>query len=634
MESPIDRARCRGMSAEELEALIRYHNDRYWKESAPEINDDDFDLLTRLLAEKDPENLLLEQVNEPVVASTEEIIHRKPMLSLAKVYSLPELLEWMRKTARSSEEIFLVQPKYDGISVLWENRVLSTRGDGVRGKIVTDKVPLIEVETPDGVLPLSECGETIVGELLIRTDDFRTRYPSIRNANGKPFRNSRNAIGGIMSLKDISAMQAQHAKLTLVDYRAYSKRFDIARLEAEWQTILDETEALPYPMDGLVIKLADVAYAESLGATAHHPRGQIAFKFSGIRRMTTLLGVVWSFGKNCLTPVAELAPVEINGTTIRHATLHNLQNVLDRDLQIGDSVVVERAGDVIPYIVESSPGETRIPCVIDVCPSCGAKLVRDLPELRCTNPDCFETRLQLLLASVRSIGIERLGEPSLRKLMKELGVRRLTDLFALSPLDIYRLDGFKGLSAQNLYREIQSARTVPAYRLLASLNIKGIGPNIAKSILRKHSFQELRTLSADRLAEIDGIGPERANALSAELKSKTAELDELLSCVTLIDGDDPDGLSVCFTGKMPEKRSWYEAIARSAGCRPVDSVTERLSLLVAADPNAASSKIVDARRLGVPIQSLDLWLESVRGFIPKKESAPEKDDAQMTFDFF
>jgi len=634
MTPGIDRAAYRAMTANELEDRIRFFNARYWDESDPAISDDDFDFITRLLAEKDPGNRLLDQVNAPAVASTENIRHERPMLSLDKVYSLPELVSWLEKTVRTADEKLLIQPKYDGISVLWEGGVLSTRGDGFTGKVIPDKVPLIDLETMSGVLPLAEYSGRVLGELLIRTDDFRTRYATVLNANGKPFRNSRNAIGGIMGLKDISSMLAQHARLTLVDYSVISRTATAAEIPRIWPDVLEEMERLPYPMDGLVVKLADAEYAESLGNTAHHPRGQIAFKFSGIRRTTRLVDVNWSFGKNCLTPVAELEPVEINGTTIRHATLHNLQNILDRDLQIGDSVTVERAGDVIPYIVSSEPGPERRSALITNCPCCGQELVRDLPELRCVNPDCFETRLQLLLASVRSIGIEHLGEPSLRKIMTKLNVRTLSDLFNLSELTIFsqlRNDGFQGVSTQNLYREIQAARTVPAYKVLAALNIKGIGANIAKNILKKHSFAELRTLTTEQLAEIDGIGPERARALHDELIRQSDGLDELLAAVTLVASSSEERPKICFTGKMPEKRSWYESIAKAAGYDPVDSVTDSLALLVAADPNAASTKLADARRLSIPVQSLDLWLGSVKNYIPKQEEAAPSD--QMTFDF-
>ena len=172
---------------------------------------------------------------------------------------------------------------------------------------------------------------------------------------------------------------------------------------------------------------------------------------------------------------------------------------------------------------------------------------------------------------------------------------------------------------------------MPAYKVLAALNIKGIGANIAKSILKKHSFAELRTLTTEQLAEIDGIGPERARALHDELIAQSAGLDELLAAVTLVTSSTEERPKICFTGRMPEKRAYYESIAKAAGYDPVDSVTDALALLVAADPNAASTKISDAKRLSIPIQSLDLWLGSVKSFVPKQEESAPND--QMTFDF-
>ncbi len=597
------------MTAEELAAQIEYHNQKYWQDNTPEISDDDYDLLTRALAAIDPDHPVLRQVGAVAVAGEGKVIHEDPMLSLDKAYSLAEVMDWARKYARSKEEVLLVQPKYDGISALWEHRVLSTRGDGFTGENISDKTPLIVIEHQSGVMPLEQFRGDARGEIVIREDDFRTLYTRIRNRNGQRYKNSRNAAAGIMGLKDITPMLQQGAKLTLVDYQLHSYRSTFGTLENDWQGFLETIEALPYPMDGIVLKFADQAYADSLGNTAHHPRGAIAFKFSGIRCQSMLRNVEWSFGKNCLTPVAEIDPVEIGGVTIRHASLHNLQNILDKDLHIGDLVTVERAGDVIPYIVSAEPGANRMSCLIETCPCCGSVLKRELPELRCINPDCFETRLRILLSAVKNIGIERLGEPVLRKLMKTLSVRSLPDLFRLTVSDFLRVEGFAALSAENLYKEIQSARTVPDWQILASMNIKGVGPNIAKMILQAHPFAELRTLSEEALSAIDGIGPERAGALVKEFRESAGELDELLQCVTMVEKrSDGTAKTICFTGKMPEKRSYYEKMAQRAGYEPADSVTSSLTLLVAADPGENSSKLTKARKLGIRILSLQEWL--------------------------
>ncbi len=601
----------------ELAALIEYHNLKYWADGEPEISDDEYDFLVRALTEKDPEHPLLAQVQAPVVASSGKIVHQMPMLSLDKAYSLEEVTAWAKKFARSPQEALIVQPKYDGISALWSGGILATRGDGITGENITDKQILIELEAPEnegGTRPLAGFSGTARGEIVIRDDDFKTIYATIRNRTGHIYKNSRNAVAGIMGLKDIREMVHQHAKLTLVDYRLYSWQTRLDQIEGDWAYLLEQAEALPYPMDGLVIKIADEAYAASLGNTAHHPRGQIAFKFSGVRRESMLLGVEWSFGKNCLTPVAEIEPVEIGGTTIQRASLHNLQNVLDKDLHIGDRIIVERAGDVIPYIVSSEPGENRRSCLIEHCPSCGTKLVRELPELRCPNPDCPETRLKNLTAAVKNIGIERLGEPNIRKMMKTLSVLHLSDIFRLTKADILRLEGFQSQSADNLLREIAAARTVPDWQLLAALNIHNVGPNIAKVILREYSLGELRQMTIEELSRIAGIGPERAGALYRELRAQQQILDELLSCVALTETKSSGSASaktICFTGKMPEKRSYYEALAGDAGYEPADTVSSTLSLLVCMDPEENSGKLKKARKLGIKIMQLDDWLQKI-----------------------
>jgi DNA ligase (NAD+) len=616
----------------ELVAAIEYHNRRYWEIGEPEISDEDYDALLKKLESVNPDHPLLQKVLAPAVASAGKVHHAKPMLSLDKAYSLEEILEWAKKYARSEKELFLVQPKYDGISANFANRVLATRGDGVDGENITDKLPLIELETKGHK---GKIDRPVRGEIVIRDDDFKTLYSQIRRKDGKTYKNSRNAVAGIMGLKEIGDILAQGAKLTLVDYNLVSYSVTIAEFAGKWPEILKEVEELPYPMDGLVIKLADEVYGDSLGNTAHHPRCQLAFKFSGVRRKTKLLDVIWSFGKNCLTPVAQLEPVEIGGITIKQATLHNVKNLIDKDIQIGDMVTVERAGDVIPYIVSREEGEKRSSPIITECPCCKSTLVHDGPELRCTNSECSETKVQRILAAVRNIGIERLGEPNIRKMMNTLGVKTLKDIFELKMEDILKLEGFKEKSASNLIREIQAARRVEDFSLLAALNIPGIGKNTAKKILENYTLAELRTLTLEQLSEIDGIGPERSDAISRELHKQSAFLDELLNSVELITtkgGVKISAPTICFTGKMPEQRSFYENLARKSGYEPLDAVTKELSLLVVAELSSASSKLDKAKSYGVKIQALEDWLKTTQTNSAKPEHKKSSDTPDL-FDF-
>ncbi len=608
------------LGRDELVELLEYHNRLYWQINAPVISDARYDEIVRALQKVDPENPLLSRIHTPQVAGTGKIRHAEPMLSLDKAYSLAELLEWGKKFARTPGEKILIEPKYDGISASFDGRILATRGDGEFGEDISDKLPLIELEAPDYTGPLDRPAR---GELLIREDDFRNIYSNIRKKDGGSYKNSRNAVAGIMGLKDISMMLVQHAKITLADYSLYRKELPLDKLEEQWESIKAELAVLPYPQDGIVLKFADENFRRSLGSTVHHPRGEIAYKFTNVRRDTVLLDVEWSSGKNCLTPVAIFAPIDISGTTITRATLHNAENVMTLGVMIGDTITVERAGDVIPHIIASIPGENRKDPMISSCPKCDAPLIRKGPELVCPNSECPGTVLQLLAAAVKCFGIENLGESTLQKFISRGLVRHIRDLFDLTAGDLLRIEGFAAKSATNLLNELQRARRVNDYQLLAALNIPGIGINIARQLLSETTISELRQMTAEQLASFPGIGPERAVALTGELADQSGYLDELLDAVTVIhdNRESSSGPTICFTGKMPEKRSFYEQLAAQRGFAPVSDVTKELSLLVAADPSASGGKLDKARKYGVKITGLDEFLAGA-GTV----SAPEEPD--------
>ena len=581
------------------------------------------------LRSRDPNHPLLHWVGTQRTASAGgKVKLAKPMLSLDKAYSLEEVVEWAQKYIRSKDELLLAQPKYDGISANFDGTILATRGDGEIGEDISDKLPLIELEAPNYTGQLNRPSR---GEIVIRKDDFANLYSHIYKKGGGVYKNSRNAVAGIMGLKDISDMIRQYAKLTLADYSLVSFKIKFSELAGRFAEIIETVEALPYPTDGVVFKLADTEYSESLGATSHHPRGQIAFKFSGIRRKTKLLAVEWSFGKNALTPVAELDPVEIGGVTIKRATLHNAQNIIDMDIQIHDEVTVERAGDVIPYIVSREPGGERINAMITNCPGCGSTLVRRGPELCCVNPECFETHLQKLTAAVKNFGIGQLGEPTIRKMMLSLGVKKLSDIFKLTQNQLLKLDNFAEKSAANLYREIDTAKHVADYQFLAALNIPNIGLDIAKILLKHFKLEELSTLSEDELLNVPGIGEKRAKAIVEVLHSEAQEINDLLATVEVsktAQNSSTTRPTICFTGKMPEKRSFYENLAAEHGYEAVDSVSQSLSLLVTADISSNSSKTGKAKKLGIPIVELQDFLRQLSESRTVKEPPVPEDKIQ------
>jgi DNA ligase (NAD+) len=595
-----------------LVKLIMHHNEAYWEKGMLEISDERYDELIRALEKINPDHSLVIAINAPKVASEGKVTHAKAMLSLDKAYSFEDIDSWARKNKRSENELYLVEPKYDGISANYADNILATRGNGEVGENISAKLPLIELETTAYTGPVDR---PVRGEILIRNDDFKNIYSHITKKNGGTYKNSRNAVGGIMGLLDISDMRRQNAKLTLVDYEMISYPVKYSELGKLWPELVEKIENLPYPMDGIVIKLADEAYSEELGNTAHHPRGQIAFKFSGIRKESLLKEVQWSFGKNCLTPVAEIEPVEIGGVTIRHASLHNAQNIIDKDIQIGDRVIIERAGDVIPYIISALPGENRKNALIDTCPNCGKSLVRKGPELCCPNSDCSATRLKLLTAAVKNIGIDRLGEPNIQKMMICLGVMTLKDIFDLKLSDILQLEGFKAKSATNLFKEIANARNVTDSQVLAALNIPNVGANIAKKIMNEYTLDELRKMTDEEMENINTIGPERARALHDQLAEQSDFINELISALNMKQskGQGNETLpTICFTGKMPEKRSFYETLAEQNGYEATSTVSKELSVLVALDPEAGGGKLSKAGKLGVEIIALGDWLQKIK----------------------
>ncbi|MGE4563885.1 MAG: helix-hairpin-helix domain-containing protein [Victivallaceae bacterium] len=606
------------LTEDELAALIRYHNERYWKFGDPEISDTRYDELTRALARLNPDHPVLTEVHTPAVASLGKVKHPAPMLSLDKAYSLEDILKWVEKYARTPEEKLLIQPKYDGISARFDGHTLSTRGDGVEGEDISDKLPLIRLKSADytGVV-----NRPVRGEIVVSKNDFKVIREKIRPKSGVQYKNTRNILTGLMTLIDATdinqvahAMERCGAFLTFVDYNHLSYEIKFCNLAEEWGELVESIETLPYPSDGIVVKIADEAYRESLGSTTHHPKGEIAFKFANSRRESHVLDIEWSFGKTSLTPVVRIVPVEINGTTIQNVSFHNVQRVLDLDLKIGDRVVVERAGDVIPHIVDASPGEVREKVLIDRCPSpeCCTPLVRIGPELCCPNPDCFETKLRQLTAAVKSIGIESLGEPNIRKMMVQLGIRSLKEIFELERDVIITLDGFAKTSAENLEAQLVRAKTLYDYQLLASLNIPHIGINMARMILQHYTFAELRTLDLETLAAIPDVGPRRAEAMRAEFERQSDFIDELLEVITLLRETPGATLrTVCFTGRMPCEREYYRKLADANGFAATETVNSSLSMLVAADLTETSSKLERARELGIEIRSLEDWLSSL-----------------------
>lgn len=607
---------------QELASRIAELNKQYWEKGIADITDTAYDSLVEELRAMNPEHPLIKKLEAPVVLSSGKVRHSVPMLSLAKAYSLQEIMDWATSCELSLDTELLVQPKYDGISADWSSGVLSTRGDGDVGENITDKLPIVKTVNRDGVSDLYTSAD-FRGELLMSQDVFKNRFqPNITSKTGTTYKTVRNCVAGIMGSVDSSdllgKMERHGAFLHLVDYRTYEIRVLLKNLQACWKDIEEHFVKFSldqYPCDGIVIKVKDEVVFSKLGTTAHHPKGAVAFKFQNQSKMTRIVDVEWGAGKKVLTPTAVLEPVVLGGVTIDHATLHNYKNVVDNDIQIGDEVCLERSGDVIPYVASTTPGDTRKPIELSSCPFCDWPVHMEGVDLVCLNPNCPEVRVQRLVASAAAFDIDTLADKTIRKLISQFDVKTMYDIFMLTRDDLAKLDGFGSKSAENLHNNLMAARTIEDWKVLASFNIEGIGKTLSKAILAKHTLPELVCLCEQAMMDIDGLGSVRAHLIKQFFNKEYNYVTDLLTVLTLKETKQEPlkelRPSVCLTGKMQQKRSYYVQLAFKHGIPVTENVTSSCSLLVTAEPDRVSAKITKAKKLGIPIVTIDEWLTTL-----------------------
>lgn len=605
---------------QQLEQIIKKNNTLYWDGGQPQIQDSVYDQYIEQLKQIDPENPLVTQViDRKNISSSKKIHHKNPMLSLDKVYSLQELKIWVQKKSRNQDELFLIQPKYDGISgkvqnydaclpFNFEKFILSTRGNGSVGQNISDKLPIInfishKIQTNE-----------MYGEIIITNDDFANIFSKIISPSTKKcYKNARNATAGIMGTDDISFFKQQGAKLTFIDYDLISFQVKSNQFVEKWQTICGKIQQLPYPMDGIVIKIKDQEYGKSLGVTAHHPKNSIAFKFTNPKKETKLIDVQWSAGKNCLTPVAIFEPIQLDGITINRASLANYCNLKNLQLFIGDYVVVERAGRVIPHIIAVKKNENqaeRKSPFISHCPYCGSQTIQKTPELVCQNENCIAKKIRQLLFSIKTIGIQNVGIPTIQKIISCIKIHNLYDFMLLTKEDLINC-GFGEKTVENIYNEIQNHKSINDYQFFASLNIEGVGEQVAKLILRNIPINQLVSLNSEyKLLNIKGIGDVLAKKIIKYFQNNAEYIQSLLKlfCLQVTKNVDEITDTVCFTGAMQHPRKYYENIAIGKGITPVSSVNSKLTYLVANDVHSGSSKIKKAEKLKIKIITVEQFL--------------------------
>jgi DNA ligase (NAD+) len=651
----------------DLRTILRFHEYRYYILNDPLISDFEYDSLYKALEKLESENPSLitpdsptQRVAKGLGTDFQKVTHLVPMLSLENSYSADDLIDWDRKArdASGKDEIeYCAEPKFDGasISLIYENDLLirgATRGDGTEGEDITTNIKQIRS------IPLSanfsEFGIKqieIRGEVLMTKKNFKAYNDKLAEENLPPLANPRNAASGSLRIKDAKEVARRNLEAFLyhVGYILKSEvqntKYEVPHTHSDALKMLwdlgfrspqqekkvitgiegviafcNEYEAkrdeLPYEIDGMVIKVNDLELQEKMGMTSHHPRWAIAYKFKARQATSKLRAVEYQVGRTgAVTPVAKIDPVPIGGVTVTSISMHNADFIAEKDLRIGDSVLVERAGDVIPYIVKSFPelrkGDEQKIVFPKNCPVCNSKLEKPENEAvwRCNNINCEAQVVERIIHfnSKDAMDIRGMGEVNVRKFY-ELGfLKDIPSLYKLPYEEIKKSEGFGAKSIDNLKAAIETSKTQPLYRLIYALGIRFVGEATAKTLAAAVSYlPDLKNKSLDELKELEDVGPKVASTIYEFFQNKDniellRELEELGIQLKnehkeIHTGGNLSGLTFLFTGTLPTlKRSDAERMAEENGGSILSGVSAKLNYLVVGED--AGSKLEKAKKL-------------------------------------
>ncbi len=645
-----------------LRNLIRFHEHRYYVMNDPLISDFEFDQCYHALKKTEQYNPLLVTADSPtqrvgpgITKQFNTVQHLVPMLSLENSYDAEDLIEWDRKARELSglsEMTYCVEPKFDGasISLIYENDMFvrgATRGDGVAGEDIT--LNLKQIKSIPLSAPFSKYGIQqieIRGEVLINKDNFRKYNEQLAEQNLPPLANPRNAASGSLRIKDASLVGKRNLE-AFIYHVAYLQMEEDSNpinshsksLEMLWdmgfrspvhekkvlkgiQQVIDfchEFEAkrddLPYEIDGLVIKVNELDMQDKLGMTTHHPRWAIAFKFKARQATSKLLQVDYQVGRTgSVTPVAKIQPVPIGGVTVASISLHNQDFIKEKDIRLGDTLLVERAGDVIPYIVKSFPelrkgDELEIPFPT-VCPVCNTALIKPEEEAvwRCPNFECDAQVVERMIhfTSKDAMDIRGLGDANIRK-FHELGwLKDIPSIYQLPFDQLKNMEGFGAKSVQNMSEAIEKSKSQPLYRLINALGIRYVGETTAKTLAQAVShLLDLSTMSTEQLQQIEDVGVKVAESIHQFFKSEANVLMlkklevlglQLNSIKKESAGGSLSGKTFLFTGTLLKlKRSEAEAMVEEQGGKILSGVSSKLDYLIVGED--AGSKLEKAKKI-------------------------------------
>jgi DNA ligase (NAD+) len=647
-------------------AEIRRHDRLYYVEAKPQITDFEYDKLLKKIEEIEklhPDWISpsspTQRVNDSPTKGFVQVEHKVPMLSLANTYSREEIEDFfarMRKLLERNDVSMSAELKMDGVAVSarYEKGLFVrgvTRGDGKKGDDITANMKTIRA------LPLELCGENfpdvleLRGEVFMLKATFQELNRQKEDDGEELWANPRNATAG--SLKLLDPKEVAKRKLSIVFYGVAEdgelvcqNQIDSHHLFKKWGlpvfderhrklcisvdevlSFADEIEKqrpnLPFDIDGIVLKVNERRFHEILGVTGKSPRWAVAYKFAPEQATTKILDITVQVGRTgVLTPVAELQPVFLAGSTISRATLHNQEEVQRKDIRIGDEVVIEKGGDVIPKVVQvvisKRSNESHPWHMPRHCPCCGASVVHVDGEVavRCPNTEeCVEQNLRKIVffASKDAMDIGHLGEKVVEQLMAKGFIKKVSDIYRLTEKELYQLEGFKEKSVKNLLKSIDQSRTPTLARLILALGIKYVGEGTAELLaMRATDIQTLSQLSQSDLQQIDGVGEKVACAVVEYFKdpSNLKELQSLVEngvspkpVVVSTRTDHPFyGKSFVLTGTLPNfTRTQATELIKERGGKVSGSVSNQTDFVLAGDE--AGSKLEKAKKLKIAILS-------------------------------
>lgn len=646
----------------ELVALLNRYATEYYTSDNPSVSDSEYDRLYRELVELEaayPDQVLADspthRVGGKVLDGFEKYSHQYPLYSLQDAFSREELEAFDARVRKElPHPIYICELKIDGLSIslTYKKGILvvgATRGDGSIGENITEN--LKRVKDIPLTLP-EELDITVRGECYMPRASF-DQVNQARQENGEPeFANPRNAAAGtlrqldtaVVAKRNLATFLYQEASpstrdsqekvlehLEQLGFVVNPKRILAESIDEIWdfiQEVGQERDNLPYDIDGVVIKVNDLAGQEELGFTVKAPKWAVAYKFPAEEKEAQLLSVDWTVGRTgVVTPTANLTPVQLAGTTVSRATLHNVDYIAEKDIRKDDTVIVYKAGDIIPAVLRVVESKRISEEKLDIptsCPSCGSDLLHfeDEVALRCINPRCPAQIMEGLIhfASRDAMNITGLGPSIVEKLFAANLVKDVADIYRLKEDNFLLLEGVKEKSASKLYQAIQSSKENSAEKLLFGLGIRHVGSKASQLLLQHfHSIENLAQADPEEVASIESLGSVIAQSLQTYFATEGSKilLDELKEAGVNLDYKGQtvvvdaalSGLTVVLTGKLERlTRSEAKSKLESLGAKVTGSVSKKTNLVVAGAD--AGSKLQKAQELGIEIRD-EAWLESL-----------------------